>query len=410
MKNTQIKNLVISLLFSLSALLFFYFPTTQLDISFFHNDDFLLINKLNSLSDSSSVFKYIFNIDAYKFRPISNLQYYFEHYFFQGNFTYYIYYNIFLVLSINFILLLCIGNLVNLLQSVLISLALVTSKFLVYPLWNITGSFESLAVIFFLLLVFLVTNSKFRATKYKFILVTLLLIFTSERYLPFLCVLPIILEYKKTHSLQKSIYSKIYSSLAIFSAFVLLRYLLNIPLIVGAEVDNVLNTFSPLRFIFHLSKSYIEILGASIGPRYLTGSEFLYWVPLPAWPTFYKISTFCSVILIFSSFYYFFFKNNFRRFLTFNSFILIMAIAASVTFRLELRWLIPCYIILLLILATNIKELPFSKKSPNLNIKFFYVYIIFLLVYNLIYQIYFKGSIYFAGKLQSIAFFTKLIN
>jgi hypothetical protein len=81
---------------------------------------------------------------------------------------------------------------------IMLSLVLVTSKLLIYPVWNITGSFETLAAILFLLIV--LTTFSDVSSKNRLIILSLMLICTSERYLPFLVALPVIYHYKNSQN------------------------------------------------------------------------------------------------------------------------------------------------------------------------------------------------------------------
>ena len=86
-----------------------YLPITQIDLSYFHNDDKLLINKLLNIDGIKDAFSFIFNTDHYKFRPVAYLQYLLEFILFGNNYSLYIAYNILLIATLNFIFILTLN-------------------------------------------------------------------------------------------------------------------------------------------------------------------------------------------------------------------------------------------------------------------------------------------------------------
>ena len=290
---------------------------------------------------------------------------------------------------------------------IFLSVVLVSSKLLTYSIWNITGSFESLAVIVFLSIAFLMLSKSSRAKKY-IIALALVLILISERYLPFLVALPVLYYYN--HS-QKNIFSSFFSgvkySMVILVAYCFFRYLLDIPIIVGTQTDNIVESFSVIKFLSHIFKSYMEIFGLSTGPRYLTGFELVGWVPIDVLikNTVYIFGFLISASLFFISIFYFFFKCYIKNkaLFTFNLISLFLIMAASVTFRLELRWLLPSYLMLLLTFSSynsyqKSDTLLFNITSFDRTL--FVLFVLFSIVYNSYYAVFFRRSLYFAEKLH----------
>lgn len=352
------------------------------------------------------MFNFVFSLDSFKFRPVAYVQYLIEHILFAGNYNGYVLYNIFLVLVLNYIFLLFFYEKSSLTLCLMLSLVLVTSKFFTYPIWNITGSFESLAAIIFLLIVLSFSDNEL--SKKKVVFLAMLLIFTSERYLPFLVVLPIIYRYM---TIQDSFISSIRTgakySIAIMMAYFAFRYSMGVPLIVGTQTDNVVESFSGTRFAFHVIKAYGEIFGFSIGPTYLTGFQFVDWVPFNALihDTIYIQGFFISLCLLIISAYYFIFKCYFfqNAVLGFNIISLVLVMAASITFRLELRWLLPSYLILLILFSTFrdfVKCEGASFNSVLFDKTIFFTFIFLSILNNVYYAIFFRRGLYFAEKLH----------
>lgn len=407
--------LILSGLFTLVILIISYYPIANVPLDYFHNDDVRLMGELNSLIDFRSTINFIFSLEFFKFRPVANLQYVMEHLFFANHYKAYLIYNIFLVLGLNYIFLLFVYEKTGLFVCLLISLVIVTSRFFNYSVWNITGSFETLAAIIFLRIVFFVVSDN-KASNKKLIFLALMLIFTSERYLPFLVVLPIIYLYLHSHdNFIQSLLKGVKYSVAILIAYFSFRYMLSIPLIVGTQTDNVADSFSATRFIIHVLKSYSEIFYFSVGPRHETGFEFVNWVPFNALVAnkVYIIGFILSVFIFVISLYYFFFKCFIlkKTTLVINLISLLLIMAASVTFRLSLRWLLPSYLMMLLFFVYN---RPIGKcKECYLNLRLFdgllfFMVTILSVTYNLYYMIFFRRSLYFAEKLHDASILSYL--
>ena len=79
------------------CLVFFYYPIASINLSFFHSDDTVLINRVANIDSFSSFCDLLFKPFAYKIRPIANLQYLIEFLSFGHNYNLYILYNILLV-------------------------------------------------------------------------------------------------------------------------------------------------------------------------------------------------------------------------------------------------------------------------------------------------------------------------
>jgi hypothetical protein len=202
-----------------------------------------------------------------------------------------------------------------------------------------------------------------------------------------------------------------YSTLILLS-FILLRLTLDLPVFVGTEIDNIAKSFSFERVISFYIKAIFEVLGFSSGPRYLTGFEFVHWVPINQWPSSLLILTSVSLLLTGLSLNYLLSiinKNNLGLFLCF----LIMLLSASVTFRLEMRWLAPSYVLLLILFASHGGSLFLSEcKSVSIS-KFeslwfklhFSLILVMSLAINLYYTAYLREGLYFAGELSKASLF-----
>jgi hypothetical protein len=220
------------------------------------------------------------------------------------------------------------GALVKIFSSIII----VTSVYTVYPAWNITGSFESLSAIIFLLIINYVLKNNF---SYKILLLlSILLILTSEKYLPFLIVMPFII--KLDNAIYNLKYAFIYSFIIIIS-YVMMRYALSVPILVGTQTDAIHSSFDLYRFCSHFLKALFELFGFSTGPKYLTGFEVVDWAPIShlLQDRIYARGLLINCILLFFTMYILIYKIFDRKSSYFGLLLALLALtaAASITFR-----------------------------------------------------------------------------
>ena len=272
-----------SICVSFIVLIVFYFPAASIDISYFHNDDFKLISRLSAINNASSFFSYIFNFEYFKFRPVANFQYFLEYsickYWYNG----FVLYNIFMLLVLSILFTRIFQKCLTVFFFTSAALVLVTSKFVLYSLWNITGSFEMLAAIFFISILGLWFNGSEKTSKSSVVFLSVMLLLTSERYFPFVVLLPLFSTYMNSNrGVLHTFLLSSKCSLVIVAVYFGFRYVAGVPLIVGTQTDSVSESFNLATFVLHFGKSFVEVFGFSFGPRYLTGFEFADWVPINA--------------------------------------------------------------------------------------------------------------------------------
>ena len=399
------KNSIIFL--SFIFLFYFYYPGIDIGIIYFHNDDQSLFQILSELSGITDYLNFIFQATHYKFRPIANFQYLVEFLLFRDSINFYILYNIFLLLLIVLIIIKFI-NIDNYFFTLIISFVVISSKFFVYSIWNITGSFESLSNIFFLLTISHIFSRQKLSFNHFFLILTLLL-FTNERYLPFILLSPFLYfyfgyKYSLILSLKKSVIP--FSILMIL--FILPRHYFGIPFFVGSQTDVITSSFDLMRFFSHLKISITELLGFSNNPRHLTGFEFPWWISFSEWDQKIKIIYFIQLVIMLLSLTFVNFGRKYNHF--FIIIILSIIIAASITFRVEIRWLTPAFLIIILFIIDYVNNLDNLTLANNLSKKIFstifsYRYYILLIIYfafNIYYLTHFRSSLYFAGLLDDV--------
>jgi hypothetical protein len=404
-------------IFSLSCffLFLFYYPEHNIGLSHFHSDDQRLIQAMTSLKNTPDFYHFIFDVSNFKFRPLANFNYLIEYQLFGNFYPGYIAYNIALMAISASLFFIIISKYLNNLGRYFILLTFLTSRFFTYSLWNITGSFETVALILFLLIIYLVMNrpDNDRKSLIWIILLGISLILTNERYLAFLIVLPLMAKDYFLNGINFNSFIKkiIYSTLILLS-YILLRLSLYVPIFVGTQTDNIAESFSLERIIGYFIKAIFEVLGFSSGPKYLTGFEFVSWAPISAWSNSLLILTSVSIFLTALSFNNLFSiikKNNLGLLVAF----LAMLLSASITFRLEMRWLAPAYTLLLILFASHGGSLFLSwSKSGSIQIcqplwlrLHFSLILVLTFVTNLYYAIHLRGNLYFAGELSKSSLF-----
>jgi hypothetical protein len=401
----------------LSGFLLFwlYYPVHSVSLSSFHNDDTRLIQAMSSIKNIPDIFSFIFDISIFKFRPLANFNYLIEYQLFGNFYPGYIAYNIALMAISAGLFFMIISKYLNNLGRYFILLTFLTSRFFTYSLWNITGSFETVALILFLLIIYLVMNrpDNDRKSLICIILLGISLILTNERYLGFLIVLPLMAkDYFLNGIYFNSFIKKIICLTFILLSYILLRLSLHVPIFVGTQTDNIAESFSLERIIGYFIKAIFEVLGFSSGPKYLTGFEFVSWAPIATWPNSLLIVTSVSIFLTALSLNNLFSiikRNNLGLFVA----LFAMLLSASITFRLEMRWLAPAYTLLLILFASHGESLFLSlRKSGSIQISqplwlrlHFSLILVLTFVINLYYAIHLRGNLYFAGELSKSSLF-----
>ena len=395
--------------FSLAVLSFLllmltYFPVISPTLDYFHADDSRLFAQLAIVYRDGTFFNFIFDPAFFKFRPIANAQYLLEYAIFGGNLSLWILYNILLLSFACYLFIKLLEKRIAIFPLLLLLLLFIFSKFITYACWNLTGSFEALGLVLFLsiLSVFGMENLKLRS--YLFIFLSLALILTSERYLPFVVLVPLLLYLSDSLIRRKQFFTYVAISCTVVVAYLFMRYMLSVPLIVGTQTDNVLESFNFARLCFHFAKALGEMFGFNFGPTYLTGYEFPLWVPVGQWSRGAHSMLGLSVLAVISNLWLYFKAATKAKSYYLNAALIVLAFAASVTFRLEIRWLAPCYVALLLMIASNYNV---DVKANNLLLCFALLPSVAL---SLIYTLTLRGNLYFAGKLHSTSLSTLLIN
>lgn len=396
------------LLFSLTFLLvcFFYYPTGEININHFHNDDYLLINRLADIDSVAELFNFIFSTDVYKLRPVANLLYFFEFRLLGFSYNYYLLFNFFLFTIFLSLLLKFFFQDLNFLINIFITTIAITSKFFVYHFWNITGSFETLSLIIFIVILKLIFHSdqNQKSSRLLLVLFLIILIFTNERYLPLILFIP----FAQSAILEKNFFSVFQKtrpwivSLSLLGFYILMRMFLGIPIFVGTQTSNIVEDFNLSIFLYHFMCSFFEVFGFSTLPTYLSGYKEFFNMPFSQWKNSYFYLHFIFAILfVFNLYVIIFYRKKIAPYLVF---LFLIIISASVTFRLEMRWLAPAFVLILIFYSFSFRDLFKQKKHSNLfdnsgvmNGCLIYCFLFLFLVNNIYYIKHYRDSLYFGG-------------
>lgn len=334
--------------------IFLYFPKGSIDINSFHNDDYLLYSALNNLGDSVfDVLQFIFSAAVFKFRPISNLIYYAEYFVFRDSFKLYIIFNIFLLTYI-LSLVLNILRVKSILSKIAVTLLIVTSRFLTYGIWNITGSFELVSIILMLLIIINILD---KGDIRLFVILNLILLFTYERYLIFIVISPLLLIYYKNINFENILTNKklIFLSIIFVLIYLVTRVIVGGPLVTGTQTHDVIRSFDYLKVITRVAESFINILGIPVGPPHLTGYNFAYMFDRPNIANqFYEF--FCEVVAISMFSLLIFLRYNKKNIILLISAFAII-VSSSITFHLEMRWLLSPFILVIIAIFDDEAEI-----------------------------------------------------
>lgn len=407
LKNTS--NFLSSLLFfsfTFILLFIFYYPTGGIDINHFHNDDYLLVSKIADIDSIDQLFQFLFSFDIYKIRPVARFIYFFEFKMFQFEYSYYILFNFFLFSIFISLLIKFFFQDLNILIKVLIAAIAVTSKFFVYHFWNILGSFEIFSLIIFIFILKIVSNSSknHHSNNLFLVLFSIILILTNERFL--LCIL--FLPFVKCTFHQKPFYSELLKinsyivSTAILGFYILIRTLLEIPIFVGTQTSDIVKDFNFQLFLYHFISSFFEVFGFSTLPTYLSGYKEFFNIPFSQWKNSYIWMNFIFFLIFLFNIYIAFFSR--KKIISYLIFLFLILVSASVTFRLEMRWLSPAFVLILIFYSFALSS--FFKQNKHLTVNknpgivsgfLIYCFLFLILVNNIYYVKNYRNSLYFGG-------------
>lgn len=319
-------------------------------------DDLNIWNFFNT--NRNNFFEFIFNTGANKFRPVFLSVFFVLANFFGTNMKLFGLFNLlfsFLVSVVLFFLFRKLSK--SFLVSFCLSTAFIISRFAYYNIGQAFGIMETMALLLAILMMYFIWKY-FNIERIKYFWISLaiftLLIFTHERFIILLglyFILFLFLGYRK----RKNILLFFISVLPVALNFVLKMFIFRIRALDGTGGTNIVQTFDFFAFKNFFFSGWKYLLGINAGPAYLNGISqeavppninLLIWIGIACIAVLLMI----LILLIIRAD-----KNNSKKYIfnsiLFFSFIFFNLIAASVTIRLEMRWLYVPLVGLLLLIA-----------------------------------------------------------
>ncbi len=363
-------------------------------------DDLILWNFFNVIRNNP--LGYIFSTYAKKYRPVSNA-------FFLGLFSLFQYrpwmFGVFSVLLsfliaviLFFILRRVSGSSV---VAFLLSVVFLVCRFTYYDIAQVYGIMEATSLLFaivFLYLVWRFINTKKEIYFWASVGVFFLLIFDHERFVPVvLLYLVIFLTFGLN---RKSVLLFAASLFPVIINFAIKGVLFKKLILEGTGGTSIFNTFTVKGFLDYFLSAWLYIAGFNAGPTELNG------ITARDVPLFVNILIGISILCLLALCMLFLvtvFKDKKERigkymqnFTLFFLFIFLNLVVASVTVRVEVRWLTVPYVGLLFLLSYMYSVIPKKRNAQT-------VFILLLLLWagvsiprELFYRKYFK-NIYFSG-------------
>lgn len=364
------------------------------------SDDLISWDIFNA--NSNKFLGYIFQTGANKFRPIFKIVFFGLFKFIGTNIWLFGIFNLafnFLIATVLFFLFCKISR--SIIISFCLSIAFILSRFAYYNITQALGIMEAMALLLSVLVFYLLWRY-LNTEKIKFFWISLvifsMLIFTHERFITILGVyfiLFLILGLKR-----KNVLLFVISALPVILSFVLKIFVLQIRPLDGTGGTDILKTFNiPDFFQFFLSACFY-LFGVNAGPTYINGisSE---GVPQNINNLIF-IGNIC--LLFITSFFGIlilkckktFSKHYIKNLLLFFSFIFSTLIAASVTFRLEMRWLYVPFVGLLFLLAYIFRVILKNNIIGKVCLFLFVLWLGMFISTEMFYRSYYK-NIYYWG-------------
>lgn len=302
----------------------------------------------------------------------------------------------------------------NILVSLCLSIAFIVSRFAYYDITQSFGLMEAMALLISIIMLFLLwqyLNTK--QIKYYWISLPIftLLLLTHERFVVLIFLYAITLLLSKLTI--KKIFLLIMSALPVILIWGIKIFVLKIRPLDGTGGTDIMQTFNLPTFFQFFFSGWLYLLGINAGPTYLNG------ISMDLVPENIRILIFIAnfllitLVAIYLKFIFTNKKNISKKiiinFIFFFSFIILTLTAASVTFRLEMRWLYVPFTGLLFLLAHMIgsvaKHKIFQKICPLIILLWLGV----LIPIEIFYRSNYKNLYYWGMQLYGNSFYEETL-
>lgn len=349
-------------LYLIILFIFNLFINNNIQLKMMYFDDYFT---WNAFCQSTGFFNYIFSTDGNKFRPIYYALQYGLFELLGENIMLYKHFNVIFLTIISFVIYNIAKQITkNKFISFMISNLFVLSRFSYYSISLVLGTLESLALLWAILALYfmwkyLIQEIDYKKNYYISILFCGLAMFTHERYmtLSMLGVFVILLK----NILPKKIFIKENIKLIILTIIPLLVNILYKQIFIGGHILEgsggvpIGNSFDIVQIIKFFISGCLYMLGVNAGPAYLNGINYK---DVPLYIQLINLSSILCLLIILGIYIRRFIKSKYlnRRqelqvLLLFLGFIGILILSASVTIRVEMRWLYTPYVGFLILIG-----------------------------------------------------------
>ena len=317
----------------------------------FYGDD--LNNIIAYLDGRAYTLKTFLLASGEKYRPVMNLIFMLEAKFFAYKIVLYQLFNILIYSCCGLILFLLLKEITNnFIASIVLSLVLASSRFAGFIVTHAIGPIEGFALLMMLAIVYLLYSSEKtpnNALKYGYVSLILLflIIHTHERYIVLslwmFVVFGITLPFKRLPSAHQLALLFATILVPVTSLFIKI-FVVKIPILVGTGGAAI--AVDPFQILSMFSQGALSIIGFNSGPDYLVGVSIgsLNFLPYQMLAILNFLSIVTLSILVFLSKK----KKSYIWPCLFIFLAFLILLSASVTIRMEQRWILSSYALLLI--------------------------------------------------------------
>jgi hypothetical protein len=288
-----------------------------------------------------------------KYRPVTNLIFMLEANVFAYKIVWYQLFNIFIYSSCSLILFLLLKEITNnFITSLVLTLVMASSRFAGYIVSHAIGPIEGVALLMMLAIVYFLYSSEKKpsnALKYGYLSLILLflIIHTHERYIALslwmFVVFAITSPFKGLSRLHQ-VALLLATILVPFISLLIKVFVVKIPILVGTGGAHI--AIDPFQILSHFNQGALSIIGFNSGPDYLVGASIgtLNFYPYQTLAILNFLSIVFVSILVFLSKE----KKSYIWPCLFIFLAFLILLSASITIRMEQRWILSSYVLLLI--------------------------------------------------------------
>lgn len=349
----------------------------------------------------SDFFAFIFNVGANKFRPVLNVVTFILFYTFGASVWLFSYFNLFfsfVIASVLFYFFYRISK--NVWVALALGTVFLASHLAYYNISQVFGIMEAMGILLASITLFFLwkfLNSQVNRYYWVGLITFTSLIFVHERYLTLVLlffITMLMIKFKR-----KNLLLMLLPVLPVIINLGLKVYVLKVRPLDGTSGTAIADTFNFRQFISFFFSGCKYLVGINDGPAYLSG------IPYSQAPAYIHAIVIIGIVLLISVLSFFFISLfsgrdlaiKIKKFILFFTFIICTLTAASVTFRLEMRWLYISFVGLLFLLSYVMGVLIKEKKHLKILLPLFFLWLLMVSPTEMYYRKHYK-NLYFWGN------------